>query len=285
MSQIVRQNSSYWLAFRVSNSRQILSMAKQPSASSLGKALQLILMLADEQQEIGTSELARKLDMHKATASRILIKLAEYGFVYKNKETRKYWLGPSIHQMGMTMAYVSFNEILEVARRKIDKLRDELNETVALEIWLGNSTVTTYYALPNHPDIIVPPPGKQLALHSAAGAKAILAYTHPDRVDTLLDAELTKLTKNTLTDLAEIKSRLANYLKQGFALDYEEMHIGICASAAPIFDQLKRPTAAIVVLVPPNRAATLTSPKLITQLKATTSVISKELSAKQFRAI
>lgn len=260
-------------------------MAKEPPTSSLGKALQLLLMLADEQQEVGTSELARKLDMHKATASRILIKLAEYGFVYKNKETRKYWLGPSIHQMGKTMAYVGFNEILEVARGQIDELRNALNETVALEIWLGNSTVTAYYALPNHSDKIVPPPGKQLALHAAAGAKAILAYTHPDRVNTLLDGELEKLTNNTHTKVAEIKAKLAIYLHQGFSLDYEEMHSGICAAAAPLFDQLKRPTAAIVVLAPPSRSETLTDPKLIQQLKTTTSSISKELSAKQFRAI
>lgn len=260
-------------------------MSDDIPASTLGKALQLLLALSNEQGEIGTSELARKLGMHKATASRILIKLSEYGFVYKNKETRKYWLGPSIYQMGMTMAYVSFNEILEVARRHIDDLRDVLNESVALEIWLGNSTVTTYYALSNHPDKIVPPPGKKLALHAAAGAKAILSYTHADRVETLLEGELAEVTENTLTDTSEIKAKLAEYLTQGYALDYEEMHKGICAMAAPVFDQLKRPTAAIVVLVPPSRSDSLTNPSIVSHLKTTTSAISRELSAKQFRVI
>jgi DNA-binding IclR family transcriptional regulator len=255
---------------------------KNAKASTVEKAIQLLLTLSQEHRELGTTELGKKLGLHKATVSRILIQLAQYGFVYKNNETRKYWLGPAVHQLGMTMADVNFKKIMQVACAHIDNLSAAINETVALEIWLGNSTVTTYYALSDHPLKVVPQ-GELLAHHAAAGAKAILAYTHQERVNRLLQGELQAITENTLTDKERIKEKLSEYFKQGYSIDNEEMHLGICAIATPIFDQLKQPIAALTILVPVSRSENLLSPSLIANLKSTATTVSKELAAKRIR--
>lgn len=253
-------------------------MPRPQSASTIEKAIQLLLTLSDEGHEVGTTDLGRKLGIHKATVSRILMKLAEHEFVYKNKETRKYWLGPAIHQLAMNMADVSFEHVMRFARPHVDELRDNIGETTALEIWLGNSTVPTYCAQSNHHLKVIPPPGEPLELHAAAGAKAILSYTHTDRVDNLLRGELKQLTKNTITDKTKLKQRLGEFNKQGYSLDREEMHSGICAIAAPIFNQLKQPIAAIVVLAPASRCASIESPQLISKLKQKTNIITAEIS-------
>jgi len=253
-------------------------MPATQSASTIEKAIRLLLTLSDEGHEVGTTDLGRKLGIHKATVSRILMKLAEHEFVYKNKETRKYWLGPAIHQLAMTMADVSFEHVMRFARPHVDELRDQTGETTALEIWLGNSTVPTYCAQSQNPLKVIPPPGEPLELHAAAGANAILSFTHSDRVDTLLHGELTRLTENTITDKSRLKQRLGEFNLQGYSVDYEEMHSGICAVAAPIFNQLKQPIAALCVLVPASRASTIESPNMISQLKQKTQLITAEIS-------
>lgn len=255
-------------------------MTHVDSASTVDKAIQLLLTLSQQESEMGTSELGRKLDIHKATVSRILLKLAEYGLVYKSKETGKYWLGPAIHQLAMTMADVNFKEVMEFARPLIDQLRDDVGETVAVEMWHGNSTVPAYCALSHHPLKVVPPPGEPLALHAAAGAKAILSFTHSDRVDMLLGGELTRITDNTIVDKNVFRQKLGEYHKQGYALDCEEFHVGICAVAAPIFDRLRQPVAALVVLAPASRFSQVFNPQLIAKLKKKTALIGSKLSVK-----
>lgn len=253
-------------------------MRQQQSSSTIEKAILLLLTLSDEGGEVGTTDLGRKLGIHKATVSRILMKLAEYELVYKNKETRKYWLGPTIHQLAMNMADVSFEHVMRFARDHVDEVRDSVGETAALEIWLGNSTVPTYCAQSPNPLKVIPPPGEPLELHAAAGAKAILSFTHTDRVDSLLRGQLNKVTKNTNTDKDELIKRLGKFNRQGYATDYEETHDGICAIAAPIFNQLKQPVAALVVLVPASRSSSLEDIELISQLKSKALLISNEIS-------
>ena len=248
------------------------------SASTIEKAIQLLLTLSDAGCEVGTTDLGRKLGIHKATVSRILMKLAEHEFVYKNKETRKYWLGPTIHLLAMNMADVSFEHVMRFARPHVDELRDKIGETTALEIWLGNSTVPTFCAQSRNPLKVIPPPGEPLELHAAAGGKAILSFTHTDRVNSLLRGELKKVTEHTITDKAQLIKRLGVFNRQGYAVDYEETHDGICAIAAPIFNQLKQPIAALVVLVPAARSASLESPELIGQLKSKAQLISNEIT-------
>jgi len=115
-------------------------------------------------------------------------------------------------------------------------------------------------------------------LHAAAGAKAILAFTHTDRVDSLLRGKLSKVTKNTITDKDALIHRLGEFNRQGYSVDYEETHDGICAIAAPIFNQLKQPVAALVILIPATRSNTLENPELINQLKTKAALISNEIS-------
>ena len=253
------------------------------SSSTVDKAIRILITLAKENQEVGTTSLGKKLDIHKATVSRLLMKLAEHEFVYKNKETGKYWLGPAIYQLAMTMADVNFNEILHLARTHIDELRDTLQETVTLEIWLGNSTVPTYSALSDHPLKVELPPGEILPLHTAAGAKAILSYIHDERVDMLLKGELEQITPNSITDKQELRERLVEYNKQGFATDKEELHLGISAVAVPIFNSIRQPIAAIVVLMPSSRFNEKLDPSLINKLKKKAAVIGTEMMKRGIR--
>lgn len=253
---------------------------KEETQSTVEKAIRLLLILSKETEELGTTDLGRRLNMHKSTASRILLKLAEFEFVYKSKETGKYGLGPAIHHISMVMADRNFREIMEIAPRHIKELCDTVNETVSLEVWLGNSTVPAYSAHPTQLLRVVPPPGEPLPLNAAAGAKAILSFTHHQRVDKLLDGELPKLTSRTITDKELLLQQLVEFNRQGYAVEREEFHKGICAIASPIFGRLKQPVAAITVLVPTSRFSLDVVPLIAPKIKKKAKLISTKLVLK-----
>ena len=60
---------------------------------SVDRAAALLLALGDSQGEAGVTELARRLGLHKSTASRLLATLQKRGLVEQDDETGKYRLG------------------------------------------------------------------------------------------------------------------------------------------------------------------------------------------------
>lgn len=250
---------------------------KKDSASTVDKAIRLLMAIAEGDEEIGTTSLGLKLGIHKSTVSRLLLKLAEHQLVYKNKETGKFWLGPAIYQLAMTMTDLNFKDVIAIARPHIDELRDDLQETVALEVWLGNSTVPTYSAVSSHPLKVELPSGEVLPMHAAAGAKSILSYIHTERVEMLLKGELEKITSNTITDKDKFREYLAEYNQQGYATDNQELHLGISAIAVPIFNRIHQPIAAIVVLMPSSRYEQMLNPNLIAKIKKKASIIGTQM--------
>src|SRR5207245_10346332 len=60
---------------------------------SLGRALEMLDLLANAGGELGVTELARRVEVHKSTASRLLATLQEQGLVEQNPASEKERLG------------------------------------------------------------------------------------------------------------------------------------------------------------------------------------------------
>ena len=65
------------------------------AVQSVARAVRILELLAEGPEELGVTELGRRLGVHKATASRLVATLAEHGLVERNPVTDKYRLGRS----------------------------------------------------------------------------------------------------------------------------------------------------------------------------------------------
>ncbi len=257
-------------------------MANSSSESSIDKALRLLLALSAEGKELGPTELSRKLGIHKATVSRILLQLKERDFVYRNDDNGKFWLGVATHHLGESFSHAFFKSIVPIAQPRMDALRDELQFTISLQVWSGSSAVGAYIsrAEPGRDASFESTP--MLPLNAAAGALAILAFTEPSRADQLLSETLGSGPPGRTIDKDALKEalveRLGEIRKQGYALDEETVFPGINAVAVPIFDRLKRPVAALVVLVPTRFFGAISTSKYASRLSAAARAIEREVS-------
>ena len=242
--------------------------------NSIEKALTILSSFSPYNQEMGTIEISQKLGFHKATVSRILLNLARRGFLQQNPRTKKFMLGPSIFQLARAINQSLHNNLVHMAKPYIDDLRDKLKETVVLEVLSGKNTIIVYLAEGPRLVRLAGTVGDILPLHVAAGAKAILAFLSEEKMESLLGGELARFTPNTITDRAILHKQLQKIKREGYAHDEEEHDVGINAVAAPIFDNEKKPIAAVVVAGPSQRITWGRHSTIVPMLKETAAKIS-----------
>jgi DNA-binding IclR family transcriptional regulator len=241
------------------------------------KALDILLTFSPHNQEMGTLEISEKMGLHKSTVSRLLHVLSRKGFLQQNPKTRKFHLGPSAMTLGVAIRKSLETNLVTIAKPYMEELRDNLQETAALEVFSGTNTVLAHLAEGPHRTNLAGNIGDILSVHAAAGAKAILAFSSRRVCDRVLNGTLTRLTPNTITDPARLKGLFQKIRKDGIAFDNEEHDLGTNAVAAPIFDFERNPVAALVVAGPAQRITMDTRSTVVFRLKETALKISEQL--------
>ena len=247
--------------------------------NSIEKTLEILIAFIEGDHEMGTVEVSELTGIHKATTSRILATLVDYGMVTQNYETRKYNLGPLAYRFAITQFSRAISAIVNVSRQHIDELRDRVDESISLEMWAENKTIACYMAESRNPLRVAEMKVDVLPLHAPAGAKAILAFVSIDHVGRLLPEEFPKLTNNTITSKTELLSRLEVFNQQGYSVDNEEFYDGVYAIGVPIFDYLGQPIAAIVAVLPVARITPEREQVIVKDLKKTARVIGRDVKA------
>lgn len=245
--------------------------------NSIEKALEILLLFTPYNQELGTGEISRKLGIHKATASRILRTLTEKGFLRQDPESRKFTLGPAVSDLGRAYNNSLSANLVHLAKPYLEALRNDLGETVVLEILSGSSTVMAYVAEGPQRVRIAGTVGDRLPVHAAAGAKAILAFSTPEMVEKLLSGGMPRLTPNTITDPAAYRKELEKTRRRRYSVDREEIDVGINAIGTPIFDHNGDPVAAVVVAGPAQRVTGKRGSPMVRRVMKTAEEITRIL--------
>ena len=230
-----------------------------------------------------TVEISEKMGYHKSTTSRLLHVLSRKGFLQQNPETKKFQLGPSAMNLGMAIRKSLETNLVHIAKPYMDDLRDALQETIALEVFSGTNTVLAYLAEGPHRINLAGNIGDILAVHAAAGAKAILAFSPPEVRRRIFNGTLPRLTPNTITSHALLTEQFQDIRQHGISFDNEEHDIGTRAVGAPIFDNEGKPVAAVVVCGPPQRITLDSDSQVALRLREATAKISNRLYYKAMR--
>jgi IclR family acetate operon transcriptional repressor len=247
------------------------------SISSAEKVLRILKTFSVKDHEVGNLELSEKLGFPRSTVNRLLHVLESSGFVRQNPETKKYMLGRSAADIGRAFSRSLSTQLVSIAYPHLDGLRDRIGETVGLEVISGNNTTLVYEAQGPSPVRVSFNVGDRLPFHVAAGAKAILAFSSPDVIESQLKEKLTRFTPNTITRRKILKSQLEEIRRQGVAFDHGELNSDVHAMGAPIFNHDNKPVAAIVIAAPAYRMQTHIESNGALLLKETAAKISAKL--------
>ena len=101
---------------------------------------------------------------------------------------------------------------------------------------------------------VVPRVGARLPAYCTAAGKIQIAYMTDEELENYLPTkELKRFTPNTITDRDELKKHLQQVAEMGYAIDNEELDIGVRCVGAPIRDYTRRIIGAVSISGPSMR--------------------------------
>ncbi len=247
--------------------------------SSLAKGLHILELIASE-GAISASKVAVHMNTSRAVSHRFLTTLLDLGYLEKTAEGR-FQLTFKVLELGMRK--LAGFEIRHTAHPYMQELALAFGETVNLGHWNGKAIA--------HLDKINSTEILRLDVGMGAVApayctglgKAVLAFLPESEFNTYLaSTELATISPKTITDPVRLKAELAQIRQRGYALDDEELSLGLRCVAAPVFDYTGKPSYAISVSGPTPRMTDHKIDKIQTMLLALCQKISNQIGAPGF---
>lgn len=211
--------------------------------SSLSRGLSLLELFTPEESEMSISEMARRTGMPKSTTHRLVGDLLRWGALEKGRGGVR--LGVRLFELGHLVP--DHSRLRELAIPFAHSLNEITHLTSNLAVREGNEII--YIEKINSRDLRVPHSriGGRLPMHCTGLGKAILAYSSPAFVDSILEGELAKVTSHTITDPDVLRKELSDIRHSRVAYDLEESRPGLFCVAAPIFARNGRVVGALSV--------------------------------------
>jgi IclR family KDG regulon transcriptional repressor len=252
----------------------IMKDASEYNVRAVERAIQILDCFDDEHPERGVSEIALAVDLHKATAHRIIVTLFNHGYLERTKD-EKYRLGLRLASLGARA--IRRIDIRSEALPFMTQLVERWGETCDLGIFEQGEVFYIEVLQGNHALTIAARVGQHLPAHCTASGRLFLAHLSPQELDDALSKPLAKYTDKTLTSPDEIRQQLEQIRQQGFSMDCEEFEVGICAVSAPIYNHEGRMIAAMSIPSPASRMTDEVVPKMAEELIEAAQAVSRRM--------
>lgn len=239
------------------------------------RAIALLKIFSDEQPEIGLAELARLVELNKTTTYRLLTALESEGLVTRNPVTDAYRLGPEMIALGGRA--LRANDLTSVSQAELEALAGQVGETTTLETLVDDEVLILIEVSGGHLVSSNQAVGTRWPAHATSTGKVLLAHLPLDSLEARLKKSLTRLTDETITDLATLQRELATVHNQGYAVADQEIEIGFMAVGAPIYDHKGEVVAAISVNGPTARLTPDRLPEVARLVQSAAGRISMQL--------
>ncbi len=151
-----------------------------------------------------------------STCFRMLQRLELEGMVERHPVTRKYFLGPLLHELGLlTRPRFQLAERCELA---LTEIAEETKDTVYLSERRGLEAICTARALGDYPiKALTLDVGIRRPLGVGAGGLAILCALPPDEANEIISANAQRYAKLSVLDPARVKAAVEEGRARGFA--------------------------------------------------------------------
>lgn len=231
-------------------------MAKKEKSEYLiqavSHALDLLEQFHGEVDELGVTELSKRLKLHKNNVFRLLATLDSRGYIEQNRVTENYRLGLKTLELGQT--FIKQMGLLRQSKPVLEALVSQCNETTYVAILKDFSIIYLDAVETDMTVRVVPRVGSRLPAYCTAAGKIQIAHMSDEELDNYLPGkELKRYTPNTIIDCNLLREQLKKIAENGYAVDNEELDIGVKCVSAPIRDYTRRIIGAVSISGPSMR--------------------------------
>jgi IclR family transcriptional regulator, KDG regulon repressor len=218
---------------------------------SVTHALDVLEQFNAKVDEIGITDLSKRLKLHKNNIFRLLATLEARGYIEQNKATENYRLGLKCLQLGQF--YMNRMDFLAEARTTLVELAKSANESCYVAVKKGAVIIPLDFVEPENPVRVVSLIGRTLPLHCTAPGKIHLAFEPDEASAESLPEKFEHFTNKTIVDREALLREVREVSRAGYALDNGEFMEEITSVAVPIRDYTRNLVGSLAIAGPAHR--------------------------------
>lgn len=251
-------------------------MSTTKNVQSVERAFHIIeSFLVPGNEKMSLKEISEAIELSKSTTFGLVNTLNNIGYLTQDPIDSRYSLSIKFFQINNNLPLKKL--ILDLTKPILLDLNAKTEETTHFATRSNNQLV--YLEKISQPGSISmnTAVGTENYLHCTGIGKCLLAYAPDEVVQNVANRNLLKLTKNTITSKDKLLEELDKVRAQGYAIDDEEIAIGLKCMAVPVFSDKNVANFALSVSGFVTRIDEWIENDLYSILKETSHRISKEV--------
>ncbi|MDR7300190.1 IclR family transcriptional regulator [Haloactinomyces albus] len=240
--------------------------------SVLHNGIRVLRAFSVDEPALGVTEIARRVELHKSTASRILGQLEQMDLVVRDPESGRFRLGLGL--IGLAGPLLANLDVRRISYPALERLTERTGETSALVVWSGHESVSVEQVPSPKQVKHTTPIGTRYSTSASASVQVFLSELPEGRTRELLEHGLLRHSHHDEPTIRAYLDRLADVRTDGVAINAGETNVEEVGISSPVRDHRGQVVAALLLSAPSFRV----SYELRTQLAETVRVTATEVS-------
>ncbi len=213
--------------------------------ASLARGLEVLQAFTPQRRLMSVSQISQRTGIPRAAVRRCLYTLSKLGFVYA-EDGKNYELRPRVLSLGHN--WLGASPLANAAQPVLRQLSQTLNESCSMAILDGDDILYIARASTSRIMTIDLHVGSRLPASTTSMGRVLLSGLASETLNDYL-ARLTQLryTSHTLVSVSALREELARVRLQGYAINDQELEIGLRSLAVPLTTPDGRIAAALNV--------------------------------------
>jgi IclR family pca regulon transcriptional regulator len=210
---------------------QIDAMTDPSFMTSLARGLAVLRAFSDARKPQTIASISQKTGIPRAAVRRCLHTLRELGYV--DAELNNFSLRPKVLTLGYS--YLSSTPLTVSAQPYLNNISRALNESSSLAVLEDGEVLYVARAATSRVMSVALNTGSRLPAYCTSLGRVMLAYLPPEQLDAYLEhTRLRPMTPNTIVNQKRLREVLAGVRRDGYAINDEELELGLRSIAVPV---------------------------------------------------
>ena len=210
---------------------QIDAMTDPSFMTSLARGLAVLRAFSDARKPQTIASISQKTGIPRAAVRRCLHTLRELGYV--DAELNNFSLRPKVLTLGYS--YLSSTPLTVSAQPYLNNISRALNESSSLAVLEDGEVLYVARAATSRVMSVALNTGSRLPAYCTSLGRVMLAHLPPEQLDAYLEhTRLRPMTANTIVNPKRLREVLAGVRRDGYAINDEELELGLRSIAVPV---------------------------------------------------
>jgi len=218
--------------------------------TALARGLSVMKAFDEQNAQLTLSDVARIVDLPRASARRALLTLEALGYITSNG--RHFSLSPQV--LTLARAYLASSPVPRVAQGFLENVSETLGESCSLSILHGDEVIYIARSTRKRIGSLHRDVGAHLPAHCTSMGRVLLAALGDAELDAFVArVRLNSFTPYTVTDKNQLREILDRVRRNGYCVVEQELEIDLRSIAVPVHNAGGRVIAGMNVSAQASR--------------------------------